>query len=89
MKFNIFNFKLGKQKRDFKYYLNGSLFIKLPVELISLIPGIEKKKVFNLLDVVQLKLNIDAINDYIIKDDEFLSYRIEREVNKALEDNGN
>ena len=75
-------FKFGKPKRTFKYYLSGAVL----VEVLSLIPFLDKKKVFNVIDEFQLKLNIDLMNDYILKDEELLNYRIERVVNKALKE---
>lgn len=88
MKYNLFNFKFGKEKRDFFYYVKAGLLLKIPVEVISFLPWFSKKQVFNFIDEIQLKFNIEAINDYIIKDDEFLNYRVERIINKALEDYG-
>ena len=78
----MLEFKSGKPKRPFKYYLSGAVL----VEVLSLIPFLDKKKVFNVIDEIQLKLNIDLMNDYIIKDEELLNYRIERVVNKALKE---
>lgn len=78
----MLEFKSGKPKRTFKYYLSGVVL----VEALSLIPFLDKKKVFNVIDEIQLKLNIDLMNDYILKDEELLNYRIERVVNKALKE---
>lgn len=89
MKYNLFNFKFGKERRNFFYYVKAGLLIKIPMELISYIPGVNKKQVFNFLDEVQLKMNIESINDFIIKDDELLNYRVERVINEALKDYGN
>ena len=46
----------------------------------------KKRKLFNFVDELQLKLNIEVLNDYIIQDTELLSYRIDRVIGKALED---
>lgn len=89
MKQNLFNFKFGKEKRNFFYYVKAGLLIKVPLELISYLPWFSKKQVFNVLDELQLKLNIESINDYIIKDEELLDYRVERVINQALEDHEN
>ena len=78
----MLEFKSGKPKRTFKYYLSGAVI----VEVLSNLPFVNKKKVFNVIDELQLKFNIDLINDYIIKDEELLNYRIERVINKALKD---
>jgi hypothetical protein len=56
------------------------------LDTISLIPGVEKKKVFNVVDVVQQKLGIDILNDYIIRDTELITYRIERVLDKSIQE---
>lgn len=86
MKNELFNFKFGKEKRDFFYYVKAGLLIKIPLEFISYLPWFSKKQVFNVLDEFQLKFNIESINDYIIKDKELLNYRVERVINQALKD---
>ncbi len=88
MKYNLFNFKFGKERRSFFYYVKAGLLIKIPLELISYIPWVNKKQVFNFLDEVQLKMNIESINDFIIKDEELLHYRVERIINEALKTHG-
>ena len=84
-KFNIFEFKRGKEKRSLKEWVQVGAILHGSLDLISLIPGVEKKKVFNLVDSIQLKMGtVDIINDYIIQDEELLSYRIDRVVTKAI-----
>ena len=85
-KFNIFNFKRGKQKKSLKEWIKIGAIIHLTLDTVSLIPGIEKRKVFNLLDEFQLKVGISVLNDYIIQDDELISYRIHRVIDKAVEE---
>jgi hypothetical protein len=62
------------------------ILLKGSIDLISMIPGVEKKTVFNAVDKIQQKLGIEALNDYIIKDDELLGYRIERTLDESIED---
>jgi hypothetical protein len=62
------------------------LLLKGSIDLISMIPGVEKKTVFNAVDKIQQKLGIEALNDYIIKDDELVRYRIERTLDESIED---
>ena len=85
-KFNIFNFKKGVEKRSLKEWIKIGAIIHLALDTVSLIPGIEKRKVFNLLDEFQLKVGISVLNDYIIQDDELISYRIHRVIDKAVEE---
>lgn len=84
-KFNIFKFKYGREKKSLKELIKIGAVLHGSLDIISLIPGIEKKKVFNLIDIIQLKMGtISIINDYIIRDEELLSYRIDRVVTKAI-----
>lgn len=85
-KFNIFEFKIGKEKKPLKEWIKIGAILHLSLDTISLIPGVEKKKVFNVVDVVQQKLGIDILNDYIIQDTELLSYRIDRVITKSIEE---
>jgi hypothetical protein len=83
-KFNIFEFKLGKQKKSLQEWIKIGAIIHFSLDVISLIPGVQKKKVFNLLDEVQLSIGVDKLNDYIIQDSELIAYRIERVLDKSI-----
>ena len=85
-KFNIFEFKYGKQKKSLKEWIKIGAIVHFSLDAISLIPGVEKRKLFNFVDELQLKLNIEVLNDYIIQDTELLSYRIDRVIDRSLED---
>jgi hypothetical protein len=86
-KFNIFKFKYGKQKRSLKELIKIGAIIHGSLDLISIIPGVEKRKVFNLLDEFQLKMGtIDVLNDYIIRDDELIGYRINRVIDNSIQE---
>ena len=85
-KFNIFEFKYGKEKKSLKEWIKIGAILHLSLDTISLIPGVEKKKVFNVVDVVQQKLGIDILNDYIIQDTELITYRIERVLDKSIKE---
>tara|TARA_R110000772_G_scaffold264671_1_gene385422 strand:- start:348 stop:629 length:282 start_codon:yes stop_codon:yes gene_type:complete len=85
-KFNIFEFKYGKEKKSLKEWIKIGAIVHFSLDAISLIPGIQKKKVFNLLDQFQLSMGVDILNDYIIQDSELITYRIERVLNKAIEE---
>lgn len=85
-KFNIFEFKLGKQKKSLKEWIKIGAIVHFSLDAISLIPGVKKRKLFNLVDELQLKLNIEVLNDYIIQDPELLSYRIDRVITKSIEE---
>jgi hypothetical protein len=85
-KFNIFEFKYGVEKRNIFHYVRLGFFLKGTVDVVSLLPFVDRKFLFNLVDEIQLKFGVDVLNDYIIKDDELLRFRIDRTIEKALRD---
>jgi hypothetical protein len=87
-KFNIFEFKIGKEKKSLKDWIKIGAIVHFSLDAISLIPGVQKKKVFNLLDEAQLSVGIDILNDYIIQDSELITYRIERVLDKSIKEYG-
>jgi hypothetical protein len=85
-RFNIFKFKYGKERRTIFDYMRIGFLLKGTVDVVSLLPFVDRKFIFNLIDEIQLKFGSDALNDYIIKDDELLKFRIDRIIEKALKD---
>jgi hypothetical protein len=85
-RFNIFKFKYGKERRNIFDYMRIGFLLRGTVDVVSLLPFIDRKFIFNLIDEIQLKFGSDALNDYIIKDDELLKFRIDRTIEKALKD---
>jgi hypothetical protein len=85
-RFNIFKFKYGKERRNILDYMRIGFLLRGTVDVVSLLPFIDRKFIFNLIDEIQLKFGSDALNDYIIKDDELLKFRIDRTIEKALKD---
>jgi len=83
---NKHKFSYGKKRYDIFHYVKLGLLLKGSLDLISMVPGVEKQKVFNVVDKIQLRLGIDALNDYIIRDDELIKYRIERVLNDSVEE---
>lgn len=83
---NKHKFSFGKKFYNIFDYVKIGFLLEIPLDLISSIPGVSKKKVFNAIDVVQQKIGIDALNDYIIKNDELIKYRIERVVSDAVKE---
>jgi len=81
-----YEFHYGKKRYDIFHYAKLGILFKGSLDLISMIPGVEKKKVFNAVDKIQQKLGIEALNDYIIKDDELVRYRIERTLDESIQD---
>jgi hypothetical protein len=85
-RFNIFKFKYGKERRNIFNYMRIGFLLKGTVDVVSLLPFVDRKFIFNLIDEIQLKFGSDVLNDYIIKDDELLKFRIDRIIEKALKD---
>jgi len=85
-KFNLFEFKFGPEKRTIFYYVRVGFLLKGTVDVVSLLPFVDRKFLFNLIDEIQLKFGVDVLNDYIIKDEELLRFRIDRTITKAIDD---
>ena len=78
-------FHYGRKRYDIFHYVKVGILLKGSIDLISMISGVEKKSVFNAVDKIQQKLGIESLNDYIIKDDELLGYRIERTLDESIQ----
>ena len=85
MKFE-WKFHFGKKKRTIFDWVKLGAALNFSIEILSLIPGLDRKAVFNAIDAFQLKGDYDFLNEYIINDREFLSFRLERELNRALKE---
>ena len=83
---NKTKFSYGKKRYDIFHYVKLGIIFKGSLDLVSMIPGVEKKKVFNAVDKLQQKLGIDVLNDYIIRDDELIKYRIERVLDESVKE---
>ena len=68
-------------------WVKMSVLVNLGLDAMSFIPGLDRKKAFNLVDEVNLRFRggENFLNDYIIADDELVGWRIEREVGNAIE----
>lgn len=85
---NQVEFQIGKKQRSIFHYIRIGLLLKVSIDVVSMIPGVKKESVFNVVDVVQQKLGLDVLNDYIIKDPELLNFRINRVITDALKEHG-
>ena len=85
-KFN-WTFKLGRERMKFKDWVKMSIILNVSLDTLALIPGLTRKNVFNFIDYFSQKYNVDSwLNDFVIADEELLSYRVERVVDKALKE---
>ena len=83
-KYNIFSFKYGKEPKDIKYYAKLSVLVHGTLDIVSILPGVNKKKAFTIFDKIVRTMNIESLNDFIIKDQELLAYRVENIVDDAV-----
>ena len=85
-KFNIFQFQFGKKQRNIFHYVRLGFLFKGTIDVVSLLPFVERKSVFNFIDELQLRIGSDVLNDYVIQDEELLLFRIDRILTKAIEE---
>lgn len=81
-----FEFAFGKKKRTIFDWVKLGVLLNFSIDTAAMLPWFSRKQVFNLVDSLQLKADYDFLNEYIINDSEFLSYRLERELNRAIGD---
>lgn len=79
-----FEFEFGKKKRSIFDYVKLGIFLNGAIDILAMVPFLDRKKVFNFIDVIQLTRNYDFLNEYIISDPELLGYRINRQLDVAL-----
>ena len=85
-KFNIFQFQFGKKQRNIFHYVRLGFIFKTTIDVVSLLPFVERKSVFNFIDDLQLRIGSDVLNDYVIQDEELLLFRIDRILTKAIKE---
>lgn len=81
---NKYNFSYGKRRPSIFDYVKIGVVLEMAIGAASLLPGVDRKKAFNVIDRAQQKLGVESLNDYIIKDDELVSYRIERTLDDSV-----
>lgn len=81
-----FNFNFGKKKPDIKQYAIVGIILSSIIAALSQCSGISENSIWDLFDEIQRKYFPQTIlNEFIIKDDEKLKRRIERDVDRAIE----
>jgi hypothetical protein len=86
-----FNFSFGKKRRGVIEWAKISILLEGIIEFLSNKFGIDKKKLWDIVDEIQRELLKrgwidDTVNDYVINTPELLDQRIERDVDKAIEE---
>lgn len=86
-----FNFSFGKKRKNIIEWAKISIILEGIVEFLSNKFGIDKKKLWDIVDEIQRELLkrgwIDeTVNDYVINTPELLEQRVERDVDKAIEE---
>jgi hypothetical protein len=86
-----FNFSFGKKKKGIIEWVKLSIIFEGIIEFLSNKFGIDKKKLWDVVDEIQRELLKrgwidDTVNDYVINTPELLNQRVERDVDKAIEE---
>lgn len=86
-----FNFSFGKKRKGIIEWAKLSIIFESIIEFLSNKFGIDKKKLWDVVDEIQRELLKrgwidDTVNDYVITTPELLDQRVERDVDKAIEE---
>lgn len=80
-------FKFGKNKPNIKQYAIVGIVLSSVIALLSQCTGVRENLIWDLFDEIQRKFFPQTIlNEFIIKDPSKLNRRIERDVDKAIQD---
>lgn len=86
-RFNIFKLKIQNKKPDIKQYAIIGIVLSTVIATLSQCTGINEKNLWDLLDEIQRKYFPQTIlNEFILKDPEKLNRRIQRDVDRAIDD---
>lgn len=86
-----FNFSFGKKRRGVIEWAKISILLEGIIDFLSSKFGISKKNLWDIVDEIQRELLKrgwidDTVNDYVINTPELLDQRVERDVDKAIEE---
>lgn len=86
-----FNFSFGKRKKGIIEWAKISIILEGIIDFLSNKFNFDRKKLWALVDSIQRELLRrgwidDTINDYVINTPELLDQRIEKDVDKAIEE---
>lgn len=82
----MFNFNFGNKKPGIKQYAIIGIVLSSIIATLSQCTGISTNHLWDLLDEIQRKYFPQSIiNEFIIKDPEKLNRRVERDVDRAIQ----
>jgi hypothetical protein len=82
----MFNFHYGAKKKSPKRIYIVGIVLALLADLLHSLLKVEKQTLWDLIDDIGRQFKIEDINDVIIRNSKYLDRRIERDVDKALND---
>jgi len=85
------NFSFGKKRKGIIEWAKLSIIFEGIIDFLSNKFGIDKKQLWNIVDEIQRELLKrgwidDTVNDYVINTPDLLNQRVERDVDKAIEE---
>ena len=81
------NFQFGKKETSMSTWVKLTLAIKMGVPFIARLLRVKESSLYNLLDeIVRKYFPKSVVNEFIIKDDELLSARVDKDLSKAIDD---
>jgi len=86
-----FNFSFGKKRRGIIEWAKLSIIFESIIEFLSNKFNIDKKRLWDIVDELQRELLKrgwidDTVNEYVINTPELLDQRVERDVDRAIEE---
>jgi len=81
---NILHIERGEQPRDIFHYVKFGVIFEGLIDIITLLPWVNKRDLVIIIDRIQRQYGIEVLNDYIIKHQEFLDYRVSSDVDQAI-----
>lgn len=81
------NFQFGKKKTSMATWVKLTLAIKMGVPFIAKVIRVKESSLYAFLDeIVRKYFPQSVVNEFIVKDDELLSSRVDRDVTRAIDD---
>jgi hypothetical protein len=83
----VINFNFGNKKPNIKQYAIIGIALSSIIAVLSQCTGVSENGIWDLLDEIQRKFFPQTIiNEFILKDPEKLNRRVQRDVDRAIQD---